>query len=171
MAWSIKDTSTNGTFVNGVRVPKNGRLPLVALDLIRLSQPQGNDPTKLLECFPLPIRHRIQLLQQHSPLGLFDTIWSDNMFCVLIKPEQLVYCASLYTASKLQRQAYRSSSSQLLHIWINLRSRGLVPGTVLSGVCSSILAAWLDLKTAHMNWQYISPLTRELPHESPRERA
>ena len=48
-AWSIKDTSTNGTFVNGARVPKNGVLPLVAGDMVRLSQPQGNDPSKLLE--------------------------------------------------------------------------------------------------------------------------
>lgn len=47
--WNIKDTSTNGTFVNGTRVAKNGVLPLAPGDLVRLSQPQGNDPSKLLE--------------------------------------------------------------------------------------------------------------------------
>lgn len=47
--WHVEDTSTNGTFVDGVRVPKNGSLPLPLGALLRLSNVAPRDPCSVLE--------------------------------------------------------------------------------------------------------------------------
>ena len=50
--YRLVDTSTNGTCVNGVRLPKGGEgAPLAEGDRIRLAA-QTTDPTKLVECAP-----------------------------------------------------------------------------------------------------------------------
>ena len=47
--WLIKDTSTNGSFVNNVRVGKGNEVPLKVNDVLRLSQAVG-EKNKLIEC-------------------------------------------------------------------------------------------------------------------------
>ena len=47
--WLIKDTSTNGTFVNNTRVGKGNEAPLRVGDVLRLSQAVG-EKNKLIEC-------------------------------------------------------------------------------------------------------------------------
>lgn len=42
--WHVEDTSTNGTYVNDVRVPKNGSLPLPLGARLRLSNIGLHDP-------------------------------------------------------------------------------------------------------------------------------
>ena len=44
------DMSTNGTFVNGIRVGKGKEVPLRAKDVLRLSQATGGDRNKLIQC-------------------------------------------------------------------------------------------------------------------------
>ena len=47
--WLVKDTSTNGSFVNNVRVGKGNEAPLKVNDVLRLSQAVG-EKNKLIEC-------------------------------------------------------------------------------------------------------------------------
>ena len=47
--WLVKDTSTNGSFVNNVRVGKGNEAPLKVDDVLRLSQAVG-EKNKLIEC-------------------------------------------------------------------------------------------------------------------------
>ena len=62
------DTSTNGTFVNGIRVGKGKEVPLRVNDVLRLSQATG-ERNKLIECvlqiaadkFPAATLRRLKL--------------------------------------------------------------------------------------------------------------
>jgi pSer/pThr/pTyr-binding forkhead associated (FHA) protein len=47
--YAVTDTSTNGTYVNAVRVPKGGSCPLKPGDLLNLSVAPEQDPSKALE--------------------------------------------------------------------------------------------------------------------------
>lgn len=48
--WAVEDTSTNGTFVDGIRVPKRGTLPFPLGGTLRLSVGSSKDPGALIEC-------------------------------------------------------------------------------------------------------------------------
>ena len=52
--YHLVDTSTNGTCVNGVRLKKGDPSTLAEGDRIRLAA-QTADPTKLVECAPVPL--------------------------------------------------------------------------------------------------------------------
>ncbi|KAK9863115.1 hypothetical protein WJX84_005224 [Apatococcus fuscideae] len=47
--WYLEDTSTNGTFINQVKVPKKLRQPLSEGDQVRFSQAPDNDPAHIIE--------------------------------------------------------------------------------------------------------------------------
>ena len=47
--WNLEDSSSNGTFINQVRVPKARRQPLAEGDHVRLSQAPDNNPAHIIE--------------------------------------------------------------------------------------------------------------------------
>ncbi len=70
--WLVKDTSTNGSFVNNVRVGKGNEAPLKVNDVLRLSQAVG-EKNKLIECAAMAHSKALrrshtcsQLLRQHQ---------------------------------------------------------------------------------------------------------
>ena len=48
--WIVEDTSTNGTYVNGHRVPKGGSLPLPEGAILRLSTTTSGGVSQPLPC-------------------------------------------------------------------------------------------------------------------------
>ncbi len=54
VTWFLEDGSSNGTYLNQVKLPKMSRQPLAEGDLVRLAQsPEGN-PDQLIEYASLP---------------------------------------------------------------------------------------------------------------------